>query len=41
MDIYERLDELDADRAEARASNILHGLGFTTPMQLTKVCLSV
>lgn len=37
MDIYERLDELDADRAEARASNILHGLGFTTPMQLTKV----
>ena len=27
--LYERLDELDAATAEARASAILHGLGFT------------
>lgn len=27
MDIYERLDEMSADTAEARAANILHGLG--------------
>lgn len=31
--IYERLDELDASTAEARASAILHGLGFTNAMQ--------
>ena len=29
----ERLDELDAATAEARASAILHGLGFTPKMQ--------
>lgn len=34
MDIYERLDDMSADTAEARAANILHGLGFTKEMQL-------
>jgi ATP-binding cassette subfamily F protein 3 len=29
-DIYGRLDEIDADRAPARAAEILNGLGFTT-----------
>lgn len=36
MDIYERLDEISADTAEARAANILHGLGFTREMQSKK-----
>lgn len=36
MDIYERLDELDADKAEVAAARILHGLGFTKPMMDTK-----
>lgn len=31
--IYERLDALDANAAEARATSILHGLGFTNQMQ--------
>lgn len=31
--IYDRLDQLDASAAEARATSILHGLGFTTTMQ--------
>jgi len=31
--IYERLDDLDVSTAEARATTILHGLGFTTAMQ--------
>lgn len=35
MDIYERLDDMNADTAEARAANILHGLGFTPKMQRT------
>ena len=29
MDIYERLDDLDATMASTRAGRILHGLGFT------------
>ncbi|XP_017777708.1 PREDICTED: ATP-binding cassette sub-family F member 2 [Nicrophorus vespilloides] len=33
MDIYERLDDMSADTAEARAANILHGLGFDKDMQ--------
>ncbi|XP_063633020.1 ATP-binding cassette sub-family F member 2 isoform X1 [Cydia splendana] len=33
MDVYERLDELSADTAQARAANILDGLGFTKEMQ--------
>ena len=32
-EIFERLEELDADSAEARAASILHGLGFTPDMQ--------
>lgn len=36
MDIYERLDDISADTAEARAAYILHGLGFTTEMQKKK-----
>ena len=31
--IYDRLDQLDASSAEARATSILFGLGFTTGMQ--------
>jgi ABC-type microcin C transport system duplicated ATPase subunit YejF len=31
--IYSRLDQLDASTAEARATQILFGLGFTTKMQ--------
>lgn len=35
MDVYERLDDMSADTAEARAAHILHGLGFTAKMQQT------
>ncbi|GBG28982.1 ABC transporter ATP-binding protein ARB1 [Hondaea fermentalgiana] len=35
-DLYERLDELGADTAEARAASILNGLGFTKEMQAKK-----
>ena len=31
--VYEKLDALDVNTAEARASSILFGLGFTTQMQ--------
>eukprot|EP01004_Peranema_trichophorum_P001298 NODE_1153_length_2096_cov_63.326913_g973_i0.p1 GENE.NODE_1153_length_2096_cov_63.326913_g973_i0~~NODE_1153_length_2096_cov_63.326913_g973_i0.p1 ORF type:complete len:580 (-),score=120.40 NODE_1153_length_2096_cov_63.326913_g973_i0:297-2036(-) len=34
--IFERLDELEADTAEARAGRILNGLGFTKAMQQKK-----
>ncbi len=37
LDVYERLEELDADKAEARAAHILSGLGFTADMQYKKV----
>lgn len=33
MDVYERLEDISADTAEARAAHILHGLGFTKDMQ--------
>ena len=33
MDVYERLDDMDADKAQAKAAYILHGLGFTKEMQ--------
>jgi len=33
MDIYERLDDLDADKALSTAARILHGLGFDHEMQ--------
>lgn len=36
MDIYDRLEDMSADTAEARAANILHGLGFTREMQMKK-----
>jgi len=34
--VYEKLDALDVETAEARASQILFGLGFTTKMQHQK-----
>lgn len=34
--IYERLEAMDAARAEKRAAEILHGLGFTKSMQAKK-----
>ena len=34
--VYEKLDDLDVNTAEARASSILFGLGFTTGMQQMK-----
>lgn len=37
LELYERLEELDADKAEMRASRILHGLGFTPAMQRKKL----
>ncbi|XP_069111173.1 ATP-binding cassette sub-family F member 2-like [Argopecten irradians] len=37
MDVYDRLEEMDADKAEARAGYLLYGLGFTKEMQHTKV----
>lgn len=33
MDVYERLDEMSADQAEAKASRLLFGLGFDKGMQ--------
>ncbi|XKL67897.1 hypothetical protein PGB90_003388 [Kerria lacca] len=36
MDVYERLDDMNADTAESRAAYILHGLGFTPDMQIQK-----
>jgi len=36
--IYDRLDQLDANTAESRATTILHGLGFTKAMQGMKTC---
>eukprot|EP01002_Notosolenus_urceolatus_P006963 NODE_285_length_2302_cov_173.064802_g221_i0.p2 GENE.NODE_285_length_2302_cov_173.064802_g221_i0~~NODE_285_length_2302_cov_173.064802_g221_i0.p2 ORF type:complete len:607 (+),score=207.04 NODE_285_length_2302_cov_173.064802_g221_i0:382-2202(+) len=36
-ELYERLDELDAETAEARAAGILNGLGFTPAMQAKPV----
>ncbi|KAI6235777.1 BMA-ABCF-2, isoform b [Aphelenchoides besseyi] len=36
MDIYERLEDMDADKAEVKAAGILHGLGFSRQMMLKK-----
>lgn len=33
MDVYDRLDDMSADQAEAKAARILHGLGFDKEMQ--------
>ncbi|XP_046846580.1 ATP-binding cassette sub-family F member 2-like [Xenia sp. Carnegie-2017] len=35
MYVYERLEELDVDKAVAQAARILNGLGFTSTMQRT------
>lgn len=35
--VYERLDDLDADKAEAKAARILQGLGFNKEMQRKKL----
>lgn len=37
MDVYERLEDLDAVKAERKAAFILQGLGFTQKMQNTAV----
>ncbi|GAB1603570.1 ATP-binding cassette sub-family F member 2-like [Argonauta hians] len=37
LDVYDRLDYMDAEKADARAGYILHGLGFTKEMQSKKV----
>ncbi|KAF6776483.1 hypothetical protein AHF37_03650 [Paragonimus kellicotti] len=37
MEVYERLEHLDADKAEAKAAMLLHGLGFTREMQQKQV----
>ena len=37
MDVFEHLEEMDADKAEAKAAFILNGLGFTKEMQYQKV----
>lgn len=36
MDIYDRLEEMDADKAQVKAAELLHGLGFTKQMMLKK-----
>merc|ERR1712110_1137680 len=36
MEVYERLDEIGADTAEVKASQLLKGLGFDTAMQNKK-----
>lgn len=36
MDVFERLEDLDADKAETRAAEILSGLGFAPSMQIKK-----
>ncbi|TGZ73914.1 hypothetical protein CRM22_001247 [Opisthorchis felineus] len=37
VEVYERLEHLDADKAEAKAAMLLHGLGFTKEMQQKQV----
>ncbi|XP_072029313.1 ATP-binding cassette sub-family F member 2-like [Amphiura filiformis] len=36
MEMYERLEEMESDKAEVNAARILHGLGFTKDMMQTK-----
>ena len=36
LDIYERLDDMEADKAEVKAAAILCGLGFSNQMMLKK-----
>ena len=37
MDIYERLDELDAATAETKAARLLHGLGESIALLCTYI----
>jgi ATP-binding cassette subfamily F protein 2 len=37
MDILDRLDSMESDKAGMKAGRILHGLGFTKQMQDQKV----
>ncbi|CAL8096307.1 unnamed protein product [Calicophoron daubneyi] len=37
MEVYGRLEDLDADKAETKAAMLLHGLGFTAEMQQKQV----
>ena len=37
MDVLERLESMEADKAEMKAGSILHGLGFTKLMQAQQV----
>jgi len=37
LELYERLDDMDVDKAEATAARILKGLGFTKDMQHKKM----
>ena len=37
LQIYDRLDDLDVDKAAVRAARILKGLGFTHQMQNKKM----
>ena len=41
MDVYERLDELDASTAETKAARILHGLGNGHLIILTPLMYSL
>nr|CAH8825822.1 unnamed protein product [Trichobilharzia regenti]CAH8825825.1 unnamed protein product [Trichobilharzia regenti] len=37
LEVYDRLEHLDADKAEPKAAELLHGLGFTAEMQKKEV----
>ena len=37
LQIYDRLDDLDVDKAEVKAARILRGLGFNAAMQGKKM----
>lgn len=41
MDVYERLEELDASTAETKAARILHGLGLWYAIHTLKLTGSV
>lgn len=36
LDIYDRLDDMDVEMADAKAADILRGLGFTSQMMMKK-----
>ena len=37
-EVYERLEQLDADQARVHAARILYGLGFSHEMQVCTAC---